>query len=1506
MDNKQFHNLSFPLTNAQKRIWYTEKLTNENSFNNICGSLIVKGNLDLTVLEHAINLFIQKNDALRLNILEENGEPYQYVRPYQKEQLEYHDFSSGQDSEENCQKWMKYKSHQVTKPEDYPLYYFGLFKISEEKKGYYFQIHHIIGDGWSTTQMTNQIWDYYSTLLNGEGVNPDVEFSFIDSIDAERKYLESARYIKDKKYWLDEFSFESAMDISFPSLVDETAGKRTTFLLNAEQSNNIRDYVKETNCSLNTFFMSVFMIYMYQTTMDKNIVIGNPVLNRTGRAERNIFGMFTSTMPFKINIEQGVTFEEFYKTVNLKLKKSFLHQKYPYNHLMQDLKLREKGYDNLFDVCVNYYNTKIINDLHGSPILSQEIYNGNQLYNLQLVIKDWENNKMQLDYDYKKSIYSYEKISRMHGHLLRIIENVLEKPSIPVDELDLVSNEQKDDLVNKFNLTHKPLPKGNSIIELIEDQALKTPNNIALEYNGKTLTYQKMNERANQLARLLTKKGVEKGSRVCLYANHSLEAVVAILAILKVGGIYVPIDPSTPRERIKYIIENSDCNFILTNILELDLSFRGTLIDITSNESLMEMNTNLGLSYSKEDVAYIIYTSGSTGNPKGVMIRNVGLINYVYWAMKTYITDINESFALYSSFSFDLTITSIFTPLINGNKTIIYREIEDEFILLRILQENKANVVKLTPAHLQLLVNMHVKSNQIKKFIVGGEALSAGLVSKVRDLFNNNVEIYNEYGPTETVVGSMVYKISTNENNMDIIPIGKPIDNTKVYVLNRDRKPLPIGEVGELYISGLGLAKGYINLPEETQYRFQPNPFVKNQLMYKTGDLARFIDEETITYMGRSDSQVKLRGYRIELSEIERKLNSHDLITSAVVEKYSNYQQESEYLQAFIVSSDNLKEDDIKNFLGKSLPEYMIPTSIMQLKDLPLTINGKIDKKKLEEFYLARKTTVKSIKESVTNLNNTHLEVFDSIKRILKRNDLEMSENFINAGGDSIKAIQIAAHLRNADIEVKVKDILASKSIYDIIQAAKKSALNIETPHVVKGIVEPTPAISWFFKKHFTNYNHWNQSITLKLNLDVDHHLLQQSLNMLFKHHDTLRLNYIPTEGKLYYNDSHLQNPVPLIVYDLSMYDQREQEQKIIEYGNEIKSSFDIESGILFKACLFNLGDAQGKRLVLTAHHLIIDGVSWRIIVEDLENLYYNHLVKEKSFSLGNKTDSFKQWAELLHSIGASFENEIPYWLNTLGCNFDYPVDFNKQEDLHKYNDSITFCLSIEKTRELLTTANETFTTSIQDLLVTALCRAIFDQTSKRDIVLEMESHGRQDLESNINVIRTIGWFTSLYPVLLNLGENNDISSQIKSIKEQLRAVPNNGIGYGFLTYVRNVLPETDRKLIRFNYLGQFESTERNLFQMESRYSGSDIGKDNVNTYLIEIIGFVLNGRLHLQLTFNSNRFKRDAVEKFMLIYSKEIDMVLEKCLLHEKREFTPSDFELTGISQADLDKLFS
>ncbi|MRN57063.1 non-ribosomal peptide synthetase [Paenibacillus monticola] len=1479
----------YPLTHAQKRIWFMENLYPNTSLNIIGGLIRIYGSVNLDLLEEAIQHFIENNEGIRLQLSLEGKEVQQYVQPYARKSLQHFDFSNASDPHIVADAWVQEELLKPFQLYEYSLFDFALVTVRDGEHAYYLKFHHLIADGWSIRLLSEQIANVYSRISAGEPVGVEEKPSYLDYVAKERQYLRSNRFEKDRMFWRKIFT--DLPEASLQKKSFSVAGRRKRFYLSREMAERVRNWTEEYKFSLNTFFVSLLFLYLHKSTQQDDLIIGTPVVNRAGVKEKNIFGMFTSTMPIRIKLDPEENLEILTKRVGAELTRSYYHQRYPYDLLVQDLELSKQGSEGLFQLSVNYYNTLMNHEFSVGGLMHDEYYSGYQFYPMQVVIKEWHG-ELELQFDYKTDEYADGDIEVLYERLCHLIEVVTENGQAPIGSISLLTDSEYSQEIHERNDTEADYPK-RPVHQLIEEQAARTPNKKAVSFHDHSLTYAELNAKANRFANHLRRQGVTRNSLVGIHLGHSLEMLVALLGILKAGGAYVPIDPSYPVNRIQHILDDSGVRIVITDRpFASGISYTGQLLDL--NASLAKDMTNLELVNVLSDTAYVIYTSGSTGQPKGAVIEHRGLVNYIWWAQATYLPDEDDVIALYSSLSFDLTVTSIFSPLVAGREVVIYAENDGEFILDRILQEKRVTVVKTTPAHLALLKERDSLQDSVRRWIIGGEDLKTEVARKIVENSGGNVTVFNEYGPTETVVGCMIHRYEPTLDTGTSVPIGQPISNTQIYLLDRDGQPVPTGAAGELYISGYGVARGYLNRPELTAERFLSNPFLLGNRIYKTGDLAIRTKSGQITYLGRLDHQVKIRGHRIELGEIENCLLQHRSVSDAVVMDYTDVNG-AKHLVAYLVSGKEVVSAfELRQHIMEALPSYMVPTYFVLLEQLPLTANGKIDRVALPDPIET------AIIDELSALLDETVEALlvQAVRDVLRIESVTATDNFYQLGGDSVKAIQVVNKLRQANIQILTKEVLAYPVIRElaIIATSSSHAKYPQTP--ASGTLTPTPIMSWFFSQKFANPHHWNQSVLLKLKRHLTSEQLRQSIKLLIQHHDSLRLYYDEERQALTYLER-----VPesfLETHDLSALRPVELHDKLREVAQACKASIRLTEGPLLRAALLDLG-SQGQRLLLTAHHLVVDSVSWQILLEDLAALL------EGNSRLPMKTHSMQHWVEALMTYSeTTAREEEEMWIQKEEAeeDFDFSPEMDGGNSLADC-ERITRTFTAEETEALMVQTHKGFQTQAQDLLVAALVRAIHTHSNRNLVRLELEGHGRDSVIEGLDVARTVGWFTTMFPVAIPV-HSSDWGQQLRTVKTELRNIPLKGAGYGALVYMAKRLPVRLQRGVRFNYLGEIDNQLRGLpFTFASEEHGADICPINHATALLDLLAYVKDKRLTVTGTYSRQRYHQTTIESFMDRFADQLREVICFCCRQEGTTFDASSINTILLSDDELDILF-
>lgn len=1482
----------YPLSSSQKRLFFAWKMNSDSLAYNLPVAFQLKGRVEVSKIESTIKRLIDRHDALRM-VFEMFSEPKFSIKESLdfKMQLEDCEESNVSDRLKDC-----------VKPFDLeggPLLRSNILKIAQDNYILFVDFHHIISDGLSIYNFIREF-----LLLYSDAQLPKIEANYTDYTLWEKEILESNDTQTKEDFWLKQFNEELPlldMPLDFPRpTIFSGNGRVIEFEIDKKLSYKLKTLADANKSTLHALMFTVYYVLLSKCTRQNKLIIGIPVAGRQHPDLRNSVGMFVNNLAVKCESKDDQSFSALLKLVQDHLLECFDNQNYPFDSLVDRLTPSGDSSRNpIFDTMFNYQNMGFpANSNHSFTINKYFFDPGFSKFDLSMEVYE-EGEKLTYNIEYCTDIFEKNSILQFQKYFNNLLNSVVNHPNIRLGDLSVMSNLEYDSVVSGFNDTSFEYTKEKTIHQLFEEQARKTPSAIAIDSNGVLMTYQELDNQTNKLANVLRQEGVKPNDIVAVLLPRSTEFIMAILGVLKSGAAYLPIDIDLPKERINYILEHSKCKMLVDDHRHNDW-FRS--IENGPENTLNTVNIDLAFEVENDtivdhknvssDLAYVIYTSGTTGKPKGVTIEHQSLVNYVCWSSYHYLEEGVGSFPFYTSVSFDLTITSIFIPLTTGNKIIVYPDNNQELLISQIIGDNKVDVIKLTPSHLRI-INNHIRipaDCKVKTFIAGGEELDSKLANDICAKFDNDLQIFNEYGPTEATVGCMIYKFEAGATSSSV-PIGIPANNTQIYVLDEFLKPVGTNIKGDLYISGDCLARGYLNDQKLTDNRFMANPFKKGAKIYKSGDLARRLPSGYLEFLGRSDQQVKINGYRIEILEIENNISDYPGVKQAIV----SYNVDKNSLYAYYTNDSDIKHEDsvFRDFLAGRLPHYMIPLSFSWLKEIPLTSNGKVN------YDLLPQPETTGIKKNVPPKNEIESISLKVWRDILGEEDLSVEDNFFELGGDSIKAVQISSQLAERGIETKPKDILTFHTIKQVSVHAKTVSENLYSQVAIEGYRFLTPIESWFFNQKFKNPNYYNQSVLLKFSQNINVRLIQGTLERLIEHHDGLRSNYIVPDKKVVFDREALRKPFQIKEFRVNS------DLELVLVCQNLKDDFDISRGKLINAGILKT-EANEDYLLLTCHHLVIDGVSWRVLLEDFYKCYQS-LGRKEEVNLPKKTASLIDWSREInrYSQSQSYRNECKYWEHVESLNFALPQDYDTSEWTIENLRTSSRYLSKEDTDCLLKKAHEAYNTDIVTLLNTALVLTLKKWTGLGTFIIEQESHGRH--LDNIDLSRTVGWFTSMYPVVLEL-KSELISDQIKEIKEQLKAVPSNGIGYGLRKYLMSTETNDSRNNVRFNYLGQFDSELNNeLFSFMNRdMHGFESDPENHITTKLDINAMVLEGRLTFDIGYNKLAFKASTVIDLIDSFFEFLDKILHHLRGETDLHFTPSDFDSVDLDEEELDSLFN
>ena len=785
----------YNLTNPQKSIWLTEQFYKNTPIENITGCVTVLEKLDLKALQKAINLFVEKNDSFRLKFILKDDNVFQYLSSFSEFEIENVLVKTNHD----IKKLENQMSNTVFEVLDNLLFSFKTFTFPDGHGGYILTAHHLIYDAWTASLVGTEIINYYEKIINAESLDDISNPSYIDYIVSEQEYLKSEKFKKDKEFWngifnsIPEIATIPSVNCNSQELSCES--KRKQFIIPEETISLINKFCKENKASIFNFFMAVFSLYISRVSSLNDFTIGTPILNRGNFKEKQTTGMFISNIPFRVCVNNDISFAQFLSNISMDFLKIFRHQKYPYQYLLEDLRKQDSSLPNLYNVALSYQNARTNAQTSSVKYESEWVETNYIADDMDIHIYDMnDTGNVNIAYDYLTSKYSIDDICFIHARILHIINQILENNEINLKDIEIVTPDEKKKLLYTFNNTQMDYPKDKTISQLFEEQVEKTPNNVAVVFGDQQLTYRELNERANSLANYLRNNKISRNDIVGIMVNRSLEMLVAILAVLKSGACYIPIDPEYPQDRIEYMLNNSNAKMLLTfKKLESKVTFGNKLFIELDNKLYTSNRENLKNINKPEDLAYIIYTSGSTGLPKGVMLKHNNINNFIYGMCNIVDFDTTKTIVSVTTISFDIFVLESLLPLQKGLKIVVANENEQNNIRLfnSLCLKNNVNIIQTTPSRFQVLISNSNELDYLKNItdiLVGGEAFPKVLLNSLKKVLPSNANIYNVYGPTETAVWSTAKNL-TNEFS---ITIGKPIANTRCYILDNDKKLLPV------------------------------------------------------------------------------------------------------------------------------------------------------------------------------------------------------------------------------------------------------------------------------------------------------------------------------------------------------------------------------------------------------------------------------------------------------------------------------------------------------------------------------------------------------------------------------------------------------------------------------------------------------------------------------------------------------------------------------------------
>ncbi|MHA4812539.1 amino acid adenylation domain-containing protein, partial [Flavitalea flava] len=1417
-----------------------------------------------------------------------------------------------------------------------PLMRIRLLRLGEDRYRMVWTFHHLLLDGWSVPVLLEELLDYYEELIAAtESRNADLPDRPADVFGKYIQFLERRDIEKEKNYWtsyLAGLSGECLLPF-IGSTNERNKGngdyKEEILKLPPDFAARIIRFAKNSRLTLNTVMQGVWAFLLYRYTGNRDIVYGVTVSGRPGEMAgvEKMVGMFINTLVFRSTLDEDQGLLTFLQKIQEEQSAAREYQYAGLSDIQRWMGWRGDMFDSLL-VFENYPVSKIFASRLGSLDITNVELKGRNNYPLGINITAGET--IMIRFRYNTQLLPGRYVNAIRGHFEQVLDQLTDE-SLPlqlVKDLELLTPAEKKQLIG-IGYAQEKYPENKTMVELFEEQAILNPDGIALVFEEKELTYRELDLLSNQLGHYLKSQGVRAEDLVPVCMERSWEMIVCVLGILKAGGAFVPIDPAFPAGRIRFMLEDTGARIVLSSMSCRSGIPGGDFEVITLDEAwadiIREQETKPLAESDPHHPIYVIYTSGSTGHPKGVLIEHHSLVDHIYGVIAGADLKNCRSFALVASLVADAGYSLLFSSFVLGGTVHILSEalLSESRKMRAYLEEKAIDCLKIVPSLWISYIDEGKMPLPEKVLIFGGEAFSPVIIGHLKHSAYKGV-VYNHYGPTEATIGKCIYKVDFSKPS-PIIPIGKPFSNTQVYIAGQADRLQPVGTAGELFLGGVGIARGYLNRPELTAYRFIVNPFDgrTSLRLYRTGDLCRWLPDGNIEYLGRKDDQLKIRGYRIEPGEIERVLEKSGLIQQGIVSAVSD-RQGNKRLAAYIVARGEFNKKEIADFLKSQLPDYMIPAFFIELDHMPLTYNGKIDRKALPDPEPGElQGTVYAVPRNITEQNLAG--IWEELLDVKKAG---IYDNFFELGGDSIISIQVVSRARRLGMETlqvgdlfKHQTIAALSAILDIRSSGtgKLSGNPEDAPEGKCGLL---PVQQAFLDHENGSGSHFNQSVLLGVKKTVTAEALGEALEGLRQLHDALRFRYHRTAGGweqeyMPYTGSSMGS---LIVETITG-SGNALETSLAERGEHYQGSLRLEEGDLMRAVLLSTpAEEPFNRLLIVIHHLVVDGVSWRILLEDLEWLLENGDwrirggLNKKSPSPGNikKGFSYREWYETLEQYGRSerLRGQLSYWEKVAGSYLPLPLDRpDPGPVLRKDTRSCRVRLNREQTRLLLQEAPGVYHTEINDLLLTALGSLLCRWSKRQEVVIGLEGHGRENI-GDVDTSRTVGWFTSIYPVLIEIPVGMSEGSLIKNVKEQLRKVADKGIGYGVLKYIRREKSLQGRVPwdIVFNYLGQLDNVlgRSKWFREAGEEMGDTVGEEIPVAEKLSVNGKVQVGELVLDWSYSSLHYDEQTVRALADDYMRELEKLIGHCVKKGRHghEHTPSDYGLGGeVTFEELDK---
>ena len=1505
---------TLPLSFAQQRLWFLAESQPDSATYNVAAAFRLQGSLDVDALKRVFSEIGRRHEVLRTIFAVKNGEPVQVIDSAQQMVLQVVDLENlPEDARES--EALRLASQDAITSFDLskgPLIRAALFKLSAEQHVLHLTLHHIVCDAWSMGVLFGEMAELYGAFsLHQSSPLPELPIQYADYAAWQREELSGEVLQGQLAYWKEKLRNPPAL-LNLPTdrvrpAIQNFRGEKQTCVLPASFASRLKTFAERHSVTPFVLMLAAFQSLLYRESIQRDIIVGSPVSGRTRTELEPLIGFFANMLPLRMNFSDDPTALEVLRRTREITLEAQENKDVPFETLVAELGLaRDPSYSPLFQAGFSFVADMPAPSLPGIACTRLSVDTKISKWDITLEVLE-EKDTFCCMFEYNTDLFNDSTVSRISSHFEVLLEAILVSPERKISQLPLLTAGERREILAEWNNTRSTYKKDRCVAQLFEAQAEEHPERLAVASSLAQLTYGELNQKANQLAHYLRERGVGPEVLVGICMERSVEMVVGLLAIFKAGGAYVPLDPTYAAERLAFMLEDAGAPVLLTQQSLLHVLPETTAevicLDNEGGQIVGQSKDNLPPSVEARKLAYVIYTSGSTGRPKGVAIEHGGLLNLIRWHQRTYEVSEKDRATQLAAQAFDASVWELWPYLTAGASIHIPDEEtrSSPSALMEWFAEERITLTFLATPLAEAALAVKLPRNLcLRALLTGGDRLHR---APQREL---PFRLMNHYGPTENTVVATYCEVQPYEEG--IPPIGRAISNTQVYVLDEGMQPVPVGVAGELYIGGESLARGYHRRPELTAEKFVSNPFSREAgaRLYKTGDLVRYRADGVIEFLGRADDQVKIRGFRIELGEIAAALEQHDLVRQAIVavrEEATRDKQLVAYVVPAAASVPTVSE--LRHYLKAKLPDYMVPKAFVVMDKLPLTANGKVDHHALPEPERSPTDTEKNF---VAPRNEVQRQIAEIWQDVLQVDRVGVEDNFFDLGGDSILTIQIISRAAQLGLRFTSKQLFQFQTIAELAKVVNiESTARMDSPDT--GCAPLTPIQHWFFEQPFVDRNCFYQAMLFEISQPLEKELVERSLAAIVAHHGALRLRFTPSESQWRQNVVADERAELVRAYDLSALPQEQQTAAMVRVAEEVGRSFRLDEGPLVRAALFELGEARLQRLFVAIHHLAVDGVSWRILQEDLASAC-EQATTGGQMAFPPRTTSWKSWSEQLtqFAAGEALRREIAYWRQQVSGEV-VPLPWKHHgENTVSALQSVHVELSVEDTGRLLHELPKRHRTQVQEGLLAALIFA-FSSRMKGDLLLAIEGHGREDVLEGVDLSRTVGWFTSMYPVRLPV-RRMEIAGQLGKAKEVLRAVHRNGIGYGLLRYLS---PEREAQealavcepRVSFNYLGQFQPNGRSALLRPIADGAGPLrgGMDPLarRQHDLSIESNIANGALRCTFQYSSDQFSDEDIEQLAQDF---VAGLRELLTLSDSSALTAVDFMAARMSADDFKNL--